>query len=116
MKENDYTAVKVDIVLKRPKQVYFSVENKHTWEENNFTLPEDENDWHIAHKIVKNSLNNPYIKFYIEDGIEIPRDLIDHFIVKSDDSYSSTEEQLIQIAKEYTSNYIINKNDELLNY
>lgn len=31
MKENDYTAVKVDIVLKQPKQVYFSVENKHTW-------------------------------------------------------------------------------------
>lgn len=115
MKENDYTAVQVDVVLKHPKRVYFSVENKHTWEENNCTLPNEENDWHTASGIVENVLNDPRIKFYTEDGTEIPRELIDYIRVDSDDSYSSTEERLLQIAKENKGNYIINKNDELLN-
>ena len=114
-KENDYTAVQVNVVLKQPKRIYFSVENKHNWEENNCTLPEEENDWHTAPKIVESLLSDNCIKFYTEDGTEIPRELIDHISVDSDDSYSSTEERLLEISKEYIGNYIVNKNGKLLN-
>lgn len=115
MKENDYTAVQVDVVLKHPKRIYFSVENKHTLEENNCTLPNEENDWYTAPGIVENMLNDLRVKFYTEDGTEIPRELIDYIQVYSVNSYSSTEERLLQIAKENKGNYIINKNAELLN-
>lgn len=106
MKENNYTAVQVDVVLKQPKRIYFYVENKHTLEEN---------DWYTAPGIVENVLNDIRVKFYAEDGTEIPRELIEHILVDSADSYSSTEERLLQIAKTHKGNYIINKNAKLLN-
>lgn len=113
--ENEYTAVQVNVVLKQPKRIYFSVENKNTWEENNCTLPEEENDWHTAPVIVENLINDKRVKFYTEDGTEIPRELIDHFRIDSDDGYESTEERLLEIAEKYTGNYVVNKNGELLN-